>query len=110
MYKFILILLLICSCGSAKNQNSDQTKVTTIYTGTVHLSDNGCPYYIEINKCFVSNLYYLGKKIYPIQLDDKFKKKGLKLKFNFTLSKAMSPADCNVDYVVSLENVSVTKK
>jgi hypothetical protein len=111
MYKLILFLLLICSCRSAKNQHSDQSKVTTIYTGTVHLNNNGCPYYIEINQCLVSNLsYYLGKTIYPIQLDDKFKKEGLKLKFNLTVSRAMSPADCKIDYVVSLENVSVTKK
>ena len=110
MYKVVLFLLLIYSCGSTKNQNSNQTKVTTIYTGTVHLNNNGCPYYIEINKCLVSNLEYLGKTIYPIQLDDKFKKDGLKLKFNFTTSRAMSPTDCLVDYVVSLENVSVSKK
>jgi hypothetical protein len=110
MYKVVLFLLLIYSCGSTKNQNSNQTKVTTIYTGTVHLNNNGCPYYIEINKCLVSNLEYLGKTIYPIQLDDKFKKDGLKLKFNFTVSRAMSPTDCQVDYVVSLENVSVSKK
>lgn len=111
MYKFILILLLICSCGSAKNQKTDQSKETTIYTGTVHLNKNGCPFYIEINQCLVSNLsYYLGKTIYPIQLDDNFKKEGLKLKFNLTVSRAISPSDCQVDYVVSLENVSVSKK
>ncbi len=110
MYKLILFLLLICSCRSAKNQNSDQSKGRTIYTGTVHLNNNGCPYYIEINKCLVSNLEYLGKTIYPIQLDAKFKKEGLKLKFNLNLSRAMSPTDCQIDYVVSLDNVSVTKK
>jgi hypothetical protein len=76
----------------------------------VHLNNNGCPYYIEINKCLVSKIEYLGKTIYPIQLDDKFKKEGLKLKFNLNLSRAMSPTDCQIDYVVSLENVSVTKK
>lgn len=104
------MIFLICSCGSSKNQNKDQSKETTIYTGTVRLNNNGCPYYIEINKCLVSNLEYLGKTIYPIQLDDKFKKEGLNLKFNFTVSRAMSPTDCLVDYVVSLENVSVSKK
>ncbi len=110
MYKLILFLLLICSCRSAKNQISDQSKGSTIYTGTVHLNNNGCHYYIEINKCLVSNIEFLGKTIYPIQLDDKFKKEGVKLKFNLSLSRAMSPSDCQVDYVVSLENVSVTKK
>lgn len=110
MYKFILFLLLICSCRSAKNQNSEQSKVT-YFTGTVILNNNGCPYYIEITNCYVSNLsYYIGKKVYPIELEDKFKKEGLNLNFNLTVSKAMSPANCQVDYVVSLENVSVTKK
>ncbi len=111
MYKLILFLLLICSCRSAKNQNSDQSTVTTIFKGTVILNNNGCPHYIEISNCSVSNLsYYIGKKVYPIELDDKFKKEGLSLNFNFTVSKAMSPTDCQVDYVVSLEDVSVTKK
>ena len=110
MYKLILTPQCLFGLRWAKNQHSDQSKVRTIYTGTVHLNNNGCPYYIEINKCLVSNLEYLGKTIYPIQLDDKFKKDGLKLKFNFTTSRAMSPTDCLVDYVVSLENVSVSKK
>ncbi|MFM7684185.1 MAG: hypothetical protein ACKO7P_15795 [Bacteroidota bacterium] len=111
MYKLIITLLLIYSCRSAKNQQSNQTNETTIYTGTVHLNNNGCPYYIEINQCFVSNLsYYIGKTIYPIQLDEKFKKEGLSLNFNLNVSRAMSPADCQVDYVVSLENVSMSKK
>ena len=111
MYKLILFLLLICSCRSAKNQNSDQGNETTIYKGTVHLNNNGCPHYIEISNCFVSNLsYYIGKKVYPITLDEKFKKEGLSLNFNLTVSKAMSPTDCQVDYAVSLDNVSVTKK
>ncbi len=111
MYKLILFLLLICSCRSAKNQNNDQSNETTIYTGTVRLDNNGCPFYIEISNCFVSNLsYYIGKKIYPIELDDKFKKEGLRLNFNLNVSRAMSPADCQVDYVVSLDNVSITKK
>jgi hypothetical protein len=79
--------------------------------GTVHLNKNSCPYSIEINQCLVSDLsYYLGKTVYPVQLDDKFKKEGLSLNFNFTVSKAMSPTDCQVDYVVVLDNVSITKK
>jgi hypothetical protein len=110
MYRLILFLLLICSCRSAKNQNSEQSKVT-IFKGTVILNNDGCPYYIKITNCYVSNLsYYIGKKVYPIELEDKFKKEGLNLNFNLTVSKAMSPANCQVDYVVSLENVSVTKK
>lgn len=111
MYKLALILFLIFSCGNGKQLKSKTNKETTIYKGIVHLNKNGCPFYIEINQCLVSNLsYYLGKIIYPIQLDEKFKKDGLNLKFNFTVSRAMSPTDCKVDYVVSLENVSVTKK
>ncbi len=111
MYRFILFLVILSSCRSTKNQNSDQTKESAIYMGIVHLNENGCPYFIEISTCLVSNLsYYIGKNVYPIQLDEKFKKEGLKVEFNLTVSKAPSPADCQIDYVVSLDNVSVIKK
>ncbi len=108
----VSLILVLCSCGTFKNQNpnSESSNNFAPFKGTIHLNESGCPYYIEINKCLVSNIEYLGKTIYPIQLDDKFKKKGLKLKFNLNLSRAPSPANCQIDYVVSLSNLSISKK
>jgi hypothetical protein len=111
MYRFILILIVFCSCRSAHNQNSNQGAVPKSFTGIIHVNENGCPIYIEISNCLVSNqAYYIGKKVYPVNLEDKFKKKGLKVHFNLTVSKAPSPEGCNSDYVVSVEDLSVIAK
>jgi hypothetical protein len=45
--------------------------------GIVHLSENGCPYYIEITQSLIDEIA-VGNKIYPVQLKDSYKKKGLK--------------------------------
>jgi hypothetical protein len=50
---------------------------------------------------------YLNKKLYPIDFKDNYKKKGLKLSFNFTYSKAMSPENCSLDGVIVLNNIDV---
>ena len=93
------------------DQGSTQTSDYAPFTGKIHMNESGCPFYIEVTNCFVSNLsYYIGKKIYPVQLEDKYKKNGQKLNFNLTVSRAPSPADCQIDYVVSLTNVSISKK
>lgn len=107
------IFFILCSCITSK-----QTKKDTIQSddfapiiGKIHLNESRCPYYIEVEQVLVSNLsFYLGKKLYPIQLEEKYKKNGIKLKFNLTLSRAPSPADCQIDYVVSLSNTSISKK
>ena len=95
----ILITLFLLSCKSAckiKNKDANST------IGTVHLAEDNCPYYILINK---GDAELINKKVYPINLDDKFKKKGLKLSFSFTYIKAMSPENCPIDLVVALDSV-----
>ena len=47
-----------------------------------------------------------NKTLYPVNLDEKFQKNGSKINFDFTLSRAMQPSGCDVDYVVSVSNVS----
>ena len=61
--------------------------------GTVHLSDTGCPYYIE------ANINKAIRLLYPINLEEKFKVEGLKIKFRYGRSKAPSPENC-LDYTV----------
>lgn len=108
---FFFILLVIVSCRTSKWEDSSDKIETTNFTGIVHLNENGCPHFIEISNCLVSNLtYYIGKKVYPVQLEEKFRKEGLIVTFNLTISKALSPTDCQIDYVVSLENLSMVSK
>ena len=72
----------------------------------MHLSENGCPYFIEITQSQIDELA-VGSKIFPVQIKDSFKKKGLKLVFNAVVSKAPSPSECSVDAVAALSNISV---
>ncbi len=107
------LISVLCSCGTIKNQNPNSESKNNFapFTGTIHLNESGCPYFIDVEQVLVSNWSsYLGKKLYPVQLEDKFKKNGLKLNFNLTVSRAPSPADCQIDYVVSLSNLSISKK
>ena len=74
--------------------------------GVVHVSESGCPYYVEITQSTLDGIA-VGSKIYPVELKDSYKKKGLKLAFNAVVSKAPSPADCAVDGVAVLSEVVV---
>ncbi len=110
MIKYLLTLLLFSSCVGVRSNHEKSFEIKS-FKGIVHLNYNGCPYYIEVTNCLVSNLsYYLGKKIYPIELDEKFKKEGVAVEFDLTVSKAPSPEDCLIDYVVSIQNISLSKK
>ncbi len=102
------ITALFFSCGTAKKTNTEVVSTTGNYYGTVHLSANGCPYYIEIQKSKKTNIAKeTFKNVYPVNLEEKFRKDGLKIHFNYNISRAMTPAGCTVDAVVSVENVSV---
>lgn len=110
MKSFFLLSItaLFFSCGTAKKANTDKASTAGNYYGTVHLSANGCPYYIEIQKSKNTNLEKESfKNVYPVNLDDKYRKDGLKIHFNYNISRAMTPAGCTVDAVVSVDNVSV---
>lgn len=102
------ITALFFACGTAKKANADNASTKGNYYGTVHLSANGCPYYIEIQKSKNTNIEKESfKNVYPVNLDEKYRKDGLKIHFNYNISRAMTPAGCTVDAVVSVENVSV---
>jgi hypothetical protein len=95
----ILITLFLLSCKATCKINNEEGNNTI---GIVHLAEDNCPHYILISK---GGVELINKKVYPINLEDKFKKKGLKLSFLFTYSKAMSPENCTVDFVVALDSV-----
>ena len=100
---FFGLLFLITSCCSNKN-----LPVNSAYNcqGIVHLSENGCPIYIEITNSQVEGII-TGNKIYPVELADKYKKKGLNLRFLATVSRAKSPEGCAIDGVAAVSSISV---
>lgn len=104
-YLSILALALIifsCKVGEeiveAQDQVEDvaETVEDTRVIGLVHTSPTGCPYFIEA-KTDDGPL-----KMYPINLEDKFKVDGLRLKFNYNVVKASQPAGCDTDIAVEL--------
>ncbi|MFN5147856.1 MAG: hypothetical protein ACK5EK_02515 [Flavobacteriia bacterium] len=100
--------ILFTSCGIQKEVSGSNSSATdaeqstddTMIVGIVRMNPKGCPLYLDANEN--------GEAItmYPVNLDDKFKKDGIRLKFSYTPSRAMQPEDCNVTKVVALENVT----
>ena len=100
---FVSLVFGTVSCCSHKD-----LPVSLAYNcqGIVHLSENGCPVYIEITSSQVEGIN-VGNKIYPVDLADNYKKKGLNLQFYATISKAKSPEGCAIDAVAAVSLVSV---
>jgi hypothetical protein len=101
------LVLIILSCktqSSAAAGGESQTESSPKYTGIVHVNKDNCPNYIEITN---GPEIESPKKVYALNLAKKYLKEGKKLRFNFTYSKAMNPAGCNVEAVVVLSNISV---
>lgn len=96
------LLLFINSCCSQK----ELSKTNQSCQGIVHVSENGCPFYIEITSSNVDGIA-VGNKIYPVELKDTFKKKGLRINFNATVSRAKSPEGCSIDGVAVLSDLVV---
>lgn len=101
-------LLFICACGVKKNAKSENDTDWTVETqpvmeriiGTVHTSETECPVYIEaIEK---EDTF----KIYPINLDERFKVDGMRLKFAYHAVKAPQPASCNTNIAAELIDVT----
>lgn len=112
-FLYLLVFFILFSCKTKREipDNSSSENEFNPIIGKVHLSENGCPYYIEVEQVFVSNLsYYLGKKLYPVQLNQEYQKNNLFIRFNPTISRAPSPESCPVDFVVTLENISIVQK
>ena len=109
--KSILILFVIwglCSCKCAKKQyEATKDKGLEELIGIVHINENECPQYIELSADLNPGVTLNFTKVYPINLKDGMKKKGLKVKFTYTLSKAMQPEGCNVDAVIQLNSIEV---
>lgn len=103
-----LLALLFLHCKSRKTQlDATEAHTAQAFTGIVHVAENGCPYYLEIPKALNHGLAIDFTKVYPVNLKDGMKKKGLKVSFTYSLSKAMSPEGCGADAVVQIEQIEV---
>lgn len=109
--KYFPILLLstfFFSCKVKKTQPYNATAFNgDVFIGMIHVSEGGCPFYIEISEALNPGKAIDFQKVYPVNLKDSMKKKGLKVSFNYTLSKAMSPEGCTADAVVQIEQIQV---
>ncbi len=109
----LIMLLFLVSCVSEKNTmtgdldkneevktNSEVEEHYELFIGKVRV-DEGCGFYIEI---IVDHEIV---KLYPVNLTDELKQKNIKIEFSYRESKAMTPQNCKVDRVVSIDHVKV---
>lgn len=103
---FVLFLILSLSCHTSKNKkdtaNLEENGDLKATIGIVHINENSCPLYIA-----VENPKENFSKLYPVNLKDNMKKKGLKVKFSYSLSRAMLPEGCDADAVIQIEEITV---
>ena len=71
--------------------------------GIVHISETECPIYIE------TKLKDSTVNMYPMNLEEKYKRDGMKLKFDYALSRGAQPVNCDVDMVVSMSDVTLMR-
>ncbi|MCH2235876.1 MAG: hypothetical protein MK078_16665 [Crocinitomicaceae bacterium] len=126
-YLFLFGLsILLFACGNSKG-SADSTTTSTETTedkdngaetieeggtitaqvvsvvGVVHVSETGCPLYIAAEA---------GDEkltLYPVNLEDKFKNEGMKLKFKYQPSKIQQPDACPDAMPVTLSDVSLMR-
>jgi hypothetical protein len=107
----VLLFVLGISCQTNPCKlTADEFELKGSYLGKVHTSKkDACQMYITIEGVFSKSSIVDFHTIYPINLERKYQKNGLYLRFNYTISRAMSPEGCTTDAVVSLENVEKSK-
>ncbi len=113
--KNLLILsamMMFISCGTKKQvaTESNDTPGTTEavveqnrIVGTVRVAKTGCKVFIEAQMSKDKNDIML---MYPVNLDEKFHKEGMFIKFTYAESRAQQPEGCTADKVVSLSDVT----
>jgi hypothetical protein len=106
--KYALVIVLIIAgfgCGTRKgvaleDNREEGTAADAKSTGIVYVSLKGCPVLIE------TEINGETMRLYPVNLDEEYKKDGLRISFTFAPSRAMQPEGCTlIDRVVSIENV-----
>ncbi len=104
----LLVALSFISCKSTKKTSAQaMNEPSNQLIGIIHVNENQCPIYIEIPENLNPSINVPYKTVYPLNLKDGMKKKGLKVQFTYTVSKAMSPEGCSADAVVNLDEITV---
>ena len=98
---FISIAFLLFSCGTHKELTEEATIENHQTLGEVIITDSGC-----IVQIVVSNDTETIK-MYPANLDEQYQKNGMFIYFNYEMSRVMQPSECDVNYTVSVSNVSI---
>ncbi|MFM7388226.1 MAG: hypothetical protein ACKO5L_08715 [Bacteroidota bacterium] len=105
---FLWLSLLLFNCKTSKTQmQENEVSTSENFVGIVHVAEGGCPFYIEISETLNPGKTLDFGKVYPLNLKDGMKKKGLKVSFSYSVSKAMNPEGCTADAVVVLEQIEV---
>ena len=116
------VFFLLLACGTQKevivntdsnsqiesNQAIDNTITNTSDTlriiGTVRTTSKGCLVYID------AQTNSRSIKMYPVNLDDRFKKEGMFIRFTYALSRGMQPKGCECNQIVSVSDVTRLRK
>ena len=110
------VLFLALACGNQKEIMqekeaieeeievvTEETNGNSRVVGVVHVSETECPLYIE------TRLKDSTANMYPMNLEEKYKKEGMRLKFNYALSRGQQPENCDIDFVVSMTDVTLMR-
>lgn len=104
----LLMALSLMSCKVTKKTNTQaMNEPSNQLIGIIHVNENQCPVYIEIPVDLNPGINVPYLTVYPINIKDGMKKKGLKVQFTYTVSKAMSPEGCSADAVIQLDQITV---
>lgn len=71
--------------------------------GVVHVDHNDCPLYIEAHEKNETLI------MYPMNLEAKYKREGVRIKFAYTKSRGQQPENCDIDMVVALSDVTLMR-
>lgn len=114
-YTLILGLIALMACSNSKetlseNEETDQTtkEVESAIEnyrviGIVHVSETDCPLLIETRLKDETVLFY------PLNLDEKFRREGMRIKFAYEASKGALPENCTQAIAVSLSDITLMR-
>lgn len=103
---------MMLSCGNSKHATIEE--VSEVITesieqirivGTVRISDTGCKVYIDAQENDGSTF-----KLYPENLDVRFQKEGMFLKFYYDKTATKLPENCEADISATLREVTPLRK
>ncbi len=110
------VLFIATACGNQKETMQEkeavESEIETVteetsenyrVVGIVHTSETDCPIYIE------TRLKDSTVNMYPMNLEEKYKRDGMRLKFDYALSRGAQPENCDVDMVVSMSDVTLMR-